>query len=627
MVVSFLALSLGTITFENPGIRLELFLKEMSKQTGVGFHCPTYLNNEVLAASFKDQSIDVLKSQLARVIHGTWEQKEDGWWLIQSSDQKKEEKKWVRDIRDKILQTQFDDLKAIAPKTAWTIIDAEKYWLSVKESQSKLSEKTWTVKDTNALRLKSSESRFAGTLATLLKPEMFSGDPILGRYTTHGLPGHIELPIDIGEALAQLNSEIQMYRQVSQSPESSEAAKFFEVNLQPGEVPVISIGFFDRNWQYVHSGIPSLYLPTRFVAHGEDYPLSPETQDVFNLLAQFDESDRDQVIGQNSRSPVFQNAVATFANASKRDPLGIKQGRCWLDFARFVKKPLLVNLEEDNGELRPPKIVPTIEQPDFWIGMKREDSDGWVLGRPLNPEYNRGRRCDRSLVESLSRNLSGTSPFSFETQLKTKSIGAFVEHFKNRIPNDQFLYDYMNDGSLIIGILGSLAPGQLDSCLNGKVLSVEAFPPDAHYYLACSASLGMLNELSQRPDKDKVLMCPLYCLPKGVSGMTMSVLMSTEPVFELKEADVLSGKKSLSLNVFAKSIKNSLEKSVTPLASFTVTSKQILTTTFHLGSKSKNFVNSGLTSGKSSPKYTWETLPNAIKNQVLDKMLTLPPEQ
>ncbi|MEI7985415.1 MAG: hypothetical protein WCI55_07275 [Armatimonadota bacterium] len=106
MVVSFLALSLGTITFENPGIRLEPFLKEMSKQTGVGFHCPTYLNNEVLAASFKDQSIDILKSQLARVIHGTWEQKEDGWWLIQSSDQKKEEEKWMWETRNTVLQMQ-----------------------------------------------------------------------------------------------------------------------------------------------------------------------------------------------------------------------------------------------------------------------------------------------------------------------------------------------------------------------------------------------------------------------------------------------------------------------------------------------------------------------------------------
>ena len=70
-VFLLLGLTGATVSIENPGVRLELFLKEVSRQTGQGFHSPTYLNNEVLAASFKDQSIDVLKTQLARVITHT----------------------------------------------------------------------------------------------------------------------------------------------------------------------------------------------------------------------------------------------------------------------------------------------------------------------------------------------------------------------------------------------------------------------------------------------------------------------------------------------------------------------------------------------------------------------------
>ena len=136
MIASFLAFSLGTITFENPGIRLEPFLNEMSKQTGIGFHCPTYLNNEVLAASFKDQSIDVLKSQLARVIHGTWEQKEDSWWLVQTSDQKKEEEKWLWETRNRVIQSQIDVLKAVAPTSEWTTQEAYKYWMDLQASKS-----------------------------------------------------------------------------------------------------------------------------------------------------------------------------------------------------------------------------------------------------------------------------------------------------------------------------------------------------------------------------------------------------------------------------------------------------------------------------------------------------------
>jgi hypothetical protein len=60
MIVSLLVSLIGTITFENPGVRLELCLQEMSKQAGQSLRCPVSLKDEVLAASFQNQSIDIV---------------------------------------------------------------------------------------------------------------------------------------------------------------------------------------------------------------------------------------------------------------------------------------------------------------------------------------------------------------------------------------------------------------------------------------------------------------------------------------------------------------------------------------------------------------------------------------
>ena len=620
---AILALSFAdSISFENPGIRLELFLKEVSKQTGQGFHCPTYLNNEVLAASFKDQSIDVLKTQLARVIHGTWEQKEDGWWLIQTGEQKKEESTWAHTIRNKILQTQFDQLRAISPKAEWTIKDAEKYWRTVQESRKESNEHTLTPEQSSSIGLTSAESRFAGALATLVTPEMFSGDPLLGRYTVHGLSGHIELPINLDDALARFNNEIQMYRQVSQSPESSENAKHFEVNLWSGEVPIMRILFFDKNWREVDSGLPSLYLPTKLFAKAEDFPISPETKEVLNLMQQFEEGDRRRIMKENAQSAVVKGAIETFANATKRDPLGIKQGRCWIDFARFVKKPLLVSMEDDDGNLRPRQVVPTIDQPEFSIGMKREDADGWVLGRPLNPAFNRSRRVDRVMVERLSGILSGPAPESFESQLQSMPILTFIECHKNRIPNDSFLLDYRNEGSTMLGILGSLDAGQLDSLLRGNKMSVAAMPENPRYFLAASAAMGLLSHLSPR-SSDEITTCPLYCLPNGISGITLSASMKEEPEFLFFAKPGEPPTNRMSLSSYAQTYKDVLQNSASPPGSFALQNRRVLTTTFSLGARSRSFENTEPGSGPLSQSYTWDTLPESIKTQVLEKLKTL----
>ena len=320
MVVSFLAFSLGTITLENPGIRLELFLKEMSNQSGQPFHCTAYLNNEVLAASFTDQSIDIVKSQLARVIHGTWTQKDDGLWLIQTPDQKKEEEKWMWDSRNMVLQTQIDSLKAVAPTTEWTIKEAEKYWLDLKASRKKTGEAIWTAERRRALRLQSPESRLCARIASQLTVKMFIENPLqfnINRYSNCGLPGHITLPIDFDAELRRYESERLLFQQLGETTENPKKAVHVELRYSSVEREYIFFSWLDKDWKYVGNSFPSVYLNAKtFLAQGESFPVSKETQEILDIQKDTEDYPLEPTFVKYKNSSIFADAVATMSNAT-----------------------------------------------------------------------------------------------------------------------------------------------------------------------------------------------------------------------------------------------------------------------------------------------------------------------
>ena len=529
MVVSFLALSLGTITFENPGIRLELFLKEMSKQTGVGFRCPTYLNNEVLAASFKDQSIDVLKSQLARVIHGTWELKEDGWWLIQSSDQKKEEKKWNHDQRYGLFQWEISRLKEYAPTKELTRAEVQKYYsnrVTGKEIEGPNPIESSPVPRRKVLNVMEPENRFQSRISAQLKPEYFDFEGLTKgekRYTPLGLPGHIKIPIDGEGPLTSFLREFQLGVDlgVTQDRKGSTATNF-EIHVGLGEVPDFHITLFNHLWRYVDSCWSSTELgSTDLIAEGETFQLSPESQQRFdysNLVseARYDHS-QDAILKAN---PEYEACARVIRHAIQTDPLGLLQGICWVDFAKIQHRPLLVSLEEDVYQMRPTRFVPKVDQLAIKVGMQRVDQDGWILGRPKNPLYNRTWRVDRSIVESFIKIVESSKYFSIENQLRVDDVSRYAWTFAHGIPNEHFLIGFDSRGNGPFCILGTLSVDQLQSCLKGNRLPAERLPERGQIYLQDLTAHGNLDELCPLIKKGEGS-TPIYCLPRGTQGMSI----------------------------------------------------------------------------------------------------------
>jgi hypothetical protein len=631
MVAVMFAFLGETISFENPGIRLELFLKEVSKQSGVGFHCPTYLNNEVLAASFKDQSIGVLKSQLARVIHGTWEQKEDGWWLVQSSDQRKEEEKWVWETRNKVLQHQIDGLKAVAPRSEWTTNEAEKYWIDIQAARKKTGEAPWTAARRSALRMRSPEARLCASIAAKLTVNMLTENPLRyngNRYSVRGLPGHIELPINLGNKLQQYEIERQRYLSLSQTAEEQ---NIFDRQREPVHLELqysslergyLFFSWWDKDWKAVGSGMPTIFLNNKvFQAQGESFPLSKETQEIANLQREISSGmDAEPMFEKHKDSPLLQEAVSTMFNATQRDPLGIMQGRCWIEFAKYVKKPLLVSLKDDDGVLRPSSHVPTVIQKEFVLGMMRDDIDGWVLGRPINPMFNRAWRMDRKLIEEYARLTKARNSGNIYPSLQIARINSTVDFFTAGIPNAEFLLDDQRYSGYFTALFGYLDEQQLNACLRGDRIPVSSLSSKGQEFMSILARDGSLTELTPLMDDESSDLNPLYYLPNGTKGMWLGASFKIQPEFhfEIEPAEDIGT--DMDIASFAALLKTA--KSGDPIfdAKFTVSSNRVFVGTVYLGGKSKSESLSIPIGQGRMPTYTWKTLPDSTREQVLDEM-------
>lgn len=612
--MALLSLQGGGLTFEYPGIRLELFLKEFSRQAKENFKCPTTLNNEVLAMSFENQSVDVIKARLAEVIHGTWEKKEDGWWLVQSSDQRKDEVEWNRSQRYKLLKFQIDEMSKIAPQKEWAQKDAEQYFRDYQDSRRRTGEGIWNSKRRMALRLKSPENRFGESIAALLKPDQLMSDglePGISWYAPNPLRTQLPINLDISKPLRQFQTEMELYRSVGGEGSIEVPAKV-EVEVSDGDIPYISFAAYDRNWKFVTSASPGFFVSNTLRIEGETFALSPKTQEIFDLLDQANMMSSDEDFERLQGNATYQEILKTFRRADETDPLGILQGRVWIDFAKSLKKPLLVNLEEDLKAWRPKYLVPKKTDSVPLLGMMREDKEGWVLARPVNPYGNRVWRMDRKLVVDKVRFQMGPDHENWANQLRLYDISSFCGFYAYGVPNDVLLpYDVY--GNSLPAILGTLSDQQIQNLFKGDTIAVENLPKRAQFYLSYKLNEGSLNELSLLSTDDASALCPRFCFPNGTAGMRIGATKQNSLVF-------LFGSKanqySISVDQMAEVMKDA---EVSPEGEFQVSEGITISTYVWLGAKHfKEDINQ---STKSDGKvYTWKTLPQVWKNMVLAKI-------
>lgn len=604
-----LLLSLGsTITYENPGIRLELLLKELSNLSGESLHCPTTLKNEVLAASFENQSIDIVKTQLARVIHGTWTEKEDGWWLVQTGEQQKEEREWNAKQRHDLLQMQIDGLKAQASSHEWSSEEAEKYARDLKDSTRRTGEGVWNSAQRRALRLKSPEARMAENIARSLKPDIFENSGLeftFQYYADIQIPFHTPLSLDISNAMRQYASEAGLLRSIDPSSadqSSVKTAAHLEISVDSGEIPYLSFTIYDRNWHYVQSSLAGFWSLPNLRVEGEKFPFSAQTTKILELETRIDSQGEERE--KLEQDPAYVAANRVLLNAVKQDPLGIKSGQCWIDFARFSQKPLVVNLEEEGYTWRPRFFVPTISEKPRVIGMQRLDEDGWILGRPTNPLSNRSWRMDRSTIQEIAK-LRNLTSRSLVQKLRDEDLTATAKFFTRGIPGEAFMTDTTNSSQLF-AVLGGLTEGQLADCLKGKGILVTQLPKRSQTFLIESLMLGLLNDIA--PDtKDGLDLCPSVAFPNGLQGMTIEAKVEPDYTFTFPKTDTFSS------SMMAHMVR---QKNFPEIIPFQVQHEPRIRVALSLGQKRKE-ASDTIGYKEDFGKYTWRSLPDEVKRLVL----------
>ncbi len=542
-----------TISFENSGLRLELFLKEIERQTGETYRCPIYLKNEVIAASFENQTIESVKSQLARVIHAGWEKKPDGWWLDQTSDQKKEEVKWNLDQRRAFLAKQIETLRKNIPDKVWGAKEAEKYCKDLVDSRRRTGEGIWTSAQRRQLRFRGPQYRFEQRVGSMLDANMFPGDGLvydLNRYCSNGLRSHLSINLDATSAMADFASERDMYMTISANDKGTSTLDPFlpmrsdagppvhlEVSVENGEVPYLDMVLYDRNWKYVaafspgYDGLSEFFRSSR--TKFESFVMSEKTKAMDTLsnssyLGMADPTSVKKIY----ESAEYLEMVSTMQSARTKDPLGLLIGRCWIDFAHGVHRPLLVNLTETTGGRLNRISIPQLN-PDLPAeGMMRVDADGWILGHPINPLYNRSWRMDRSEIERWTRLRTSPDAESLEKQIQSQDILDNSELTSQGIPFQDFFSDSPYEMSPL-GILGGLLDQKWRLCLQGGRRDIASLAEKYQRYKLVKLLGGELK-MADTSQGDLMDYCPFYAFPNGVQGMMLTISITPDFSFDLE---------------------------------------------------------------------------------------------
>ena len=617
----YCALVPETVSIENPGIRLELFLKEVSRQTGVGFHCPTSLKNEVLAASFKDQSIDVLKSQLARVIHGTWEQKDDGWWLVQTSDQKKEEEKWHRDLRRKAIQDLIDAAKANLPGKEWTIKEADQYRQEGANMRQPNRERVNSSAERRRYLAKAPSGRFMASLFSQLKPEMFPLDllePDFQLYTINASKIGKELPLDLAKNLEILDRESFLVSITGEDSDIQRNSQHVIVNM-PNSFPLRpDVTTYDNKWQMTSYNSPSLLTPTIRV-NGELFAPSKLLSEIVAALSYrptYYEETGKLVDDKSKMEPIWSRVNATFLDALNRDPLGLFQGQSWLDFAREKMQPMLASLC-DNPVNRDPKLmVPTPNQTQTNFFVKRDDADGWIVGRPVDPLWNRSHRIDRTLILDYVKRTMRDELATIEDQVIATDIGFYARAFCYDIPNVNLLQNDIRSESVSCAMFGAALRAGIRPDPQTGIIDIQKLPRYAQGELYGNYMDGTLLRLVM--DEEYSGICPQFLMPNGIRGIYLKVVPSFEPTFEVKNEAGTS--EVLLLSTFAFLVAENMDEKV-PLDKLTFRLGRVRTmkVSLCLGERSMDselfdpFVGPLVAS-------SWNSMPADVKKMVLDKI-------
>lgn len=539
------------INVKSPGIRMVNLIPKLASESRLALSVVPSLENDVVAIRTMGRPWGEVKTNLAKVLNATWEEKDGRLILTQTSDQQKQDLDTRYACMRAKVQKLKDDFEPYYSANEWS--DREfATWIARKtkkfdpetKGMARLPEIVWR-------RRSAPEGRFIARFFHNATPEMFTqnGTEWYNRpYSDVPMALHHTIDLDTRKMLQTYKDERERNQLAQDRPAESGSPRteyknsaHWKLNLveeMDGKLSV-SIDFLDSQGIYTDNVAefgdytdPSHYEGLRGKSKLSEFA-SERFSATNDMLGEYDqEVTKEDLAAQDKAKKLVQELCAEFAKAEAEDPLRYLSGDEWRLFSEEQGKPMITLLADGIDNLVVMKSHPKLPS-----GLYRADADGWIFGLQRDPFYVRSHRFPRQQLAKLMARLAVYKDgligdlASIEQKLELGYL-RFTSNLRwcPAIDNVADAFVSLTSMGKLGDLYASLDAGLRRSLLAGQVLRVDRQSNDTRRAFRDIVYLG-----SGLYDLDKRL--PSVAFPGIDEGMLLAGRVSTESGFFLHYPD------------------------------------------------------------------------------------------
>jgi len=415
-----LLVQLTPINVESPGIRLVNLIPKLAMEARLALSVVPALENDVVAIRTMGRPWGEVKSNLAKVLNATWEEKDGRFILAQTPEQQAADLATRYECMKAKIQKLKDDFEPYYSANEWS--DREfATWIARKtkkfdpetKGMARLPEIVWR-------RRSDPNGRFLARFFHSATPEMFvqNGTEWYNRpYSDVPMALHQTISLDTRKMLQTYKDERERFQLSQDRPpdaiplsndyKNSAHWKLNFLEEMDGKLS-LAIDFMDSQGIYT-DGVaefgdytdPSHYEGLRGKSKLSEFA-SERFSATYDMLGEYDkEVTKEDLAAQDKAKKLVQELCAEFAKAEAEDPLRYLSGDEWRLFSEEQGKPMIALLADGIDNLVVMKSHPKLPS-----GLYRADSEGWIFGMQRDPFYVRSHRVPRQKLAKMMARLA-----------------------------------------------------------------------------------------------------------------------------------------------------------------------------------------------------------------------------
>jgi hypothetical protein len=419
------------VTVNIPGARLEVAESELSRAFGEPVTIGTSLKQLPIVIMAKDVSVHELREKIALALNASWEKKQTGWVLFQTSEQKKAEDEYSRKEKLRLVEQSLakkrkavQDQKAFNPEVA-RMLGKELELLQNTNVKGDDSGRFW--RRLQQVDAKGPVGRFGNAFALRIPPEMFTvvsnENP---RVVFSSSPTRMQLPLKVNftDLYQTLVKEQQIWADYAkgkrfEGPEVEGGGRYVmgdlgsqtkEFDAAPGLVHVIVTGgetnvslelkiYSRKNRKICSFRLDDL----TFSFEDNDYDNWRELQKELEERAKkIQYSDRakefKQVIREDKQTKPSQTLFQSLLQPESIDP------------SNYLLPDILNHIRGNRNVVMIPTFFESIigeqmvlAKPNRWSGTNRIEDDRWLVMHPINRKEFKRTEVDRKTLGTICR--------------------------------------------------------------------------------------------------------------------------------------------------------------------------------------------------------------------------------